>query len=86
MSRGSGAFVPRRVEPEFYSPLQRRMLKDIDAASRWVFNYDLSTPPKVAAVGLNLFAEFLDFPQQRELIITRSAEKIDKVWKEPGGL
>ena len=86
MSRGSGSFVPRRVEPEFYSPLQQRMLKDIDAASHWVFNYDLSTPPKVAAVGLNLFAEFLDFPQQREHIITRAAEKIEKAWRESGAL
>lgn len=86
MSRGSGAFVPRWVEPEFYSPLQQRMLKDIDAASHWVFNYDLSTPPEVAAVGLNLFAEFLDFPQQRQHIITRSAEKIDKVWRAQGAL
>ena len=84
MSRGSGAFVPRRVEPEFYSPLQQRMLKDIDAAQQWVFNYDLSTPPQVAAAGLNLFVEFLDFPQQREYIITRSAKKIEKVWKESG--
>ena len=86
MSRGSGAFVPRRVQPEFYSPMQQRMLKDIDATPHWAFNYDLSTPPEVAAVGLNLFVEFLDFPQQREHIITRSAEKIDKVWREPGAI
>lgn len=86
MSHGSGAFVPRRVEPEFYSPLQQRMLKDIDAATQWVFNYDLSTPPEVAAAGLNLFVEFLDFPQQREHIIMRSAEKIDKIWKKSGAM
>jgi len=82
MSRGSGGFVPNtRVEEDFYSPMQQRMKKDIEQTPQWVFNYDLATPPPVATVGLNLFTEFLEFPEQREDIITNTAVKIEALWK-----
>lgn len=82
MSHGSGAFVPNlHVEQEFYSPMQQKMLKEIQQTPRWAFNYDLATPPLIAARGLNLFNEFLEFPEQREESITNTAIKIEKLWK-----
>lgn len=56
MSRGSGGFVPNTmVEEDFYSPMQQRMKKDIEQNPQWVFNYDLATPPPVAAVGPSIY-------------------------------
>ncbi len=82
MSRGSGAFVPHLgVEKDFYSPMQQRMLKDVQQTPRWVFNYDLATPPLVAIAGLTLFSEILEFPDQREDIINASTIKIQNLWK-----
>jgi len=81
MSRGSGAFVPHLgIEKDFYSPMQQRMLKDIQQTPRWAFNYDLATPPPVAAAGLNLFSDFLEFPDQRDDIIAHAAIKIETLW------
>ena len=82
MSRGSGAFVPHLgVEKNFYSPMQRRMLNDVQQTPRWAFNYDLATPPLIATAGLNLFCEVLEFPDQRDDIITTTSIKIAKLWK-----
>ncbi|MDR3563344.1 MAG: extracellular solute-binding protein [Negativicutes bacterium] len=82
MSRGSGAFVPHLgTLPNFYSPMQQRMLKEIQTTPHWVFNYDLSASPQVAAAGLNLFIEFLELPEQQEEIITRAAAKIQGLSK-----
>lgn len=82
MSRGSGAFVPHvGVEKEFYSPMQQRMLKDIQQTPQWAFNYDLATPPTIATLGLNLFNEILEFPEQQDTIINETIPKIEKHWK-----
>lgn len=82
MSRGSGSFVPHLgVEEDFYSPMQQRMLHDIRQTPRWAFNYDLATPPLIAMAGLNLFNEFIEFPDQREESITHTAGKMKTLWK-----
>lgn len=82
MSRGSGGFVPHLgVDKEFYSPMQQRMLHDVQQTPRWAFNYDLATPPAIATAGLNLFSDILEFPDQREDLIHTTATKIEKLWK-----
>lgn len=70
MSKGSGALAPsREVPPETYSPMQRRILKIVQNAPDWAFNYDLATPPTVAGYGLDLFKKFLINPKgYRELL------------------
>ncbi len=82
MSRASGAFVPRSdVSAAFYSPMQQRMAAELAVTPRWAFNYDLSTPPAMANAGLALFSEFLEFPDQRNELITRTATKISRLWR-----
>jgi multiple sugar transport system substrate-binding protein/raffinose/stachyose/melibiose transport system substrate-binding protein len=63
ISRGSGALAPnQRVSVTFYSEIQQRVRQEIDSSPYFAFNYDLSTPPAVAQLGLNAFSEFLAFP------------------------
>ncbi len=63
ISRGSGALAPnQRVPVTFYSDIQQRVRQEIDSSPYFAFNYDLSTPPAVAQLGLNAFSEFLAFP------------------------
>ncbi len=64
ISRGSGALAPnKRISRGFYSDIQQRVLDDTASSPFFAFNYDLSTPPAVAELGLNAFSEFLAFPK-----------------------
>ena len=45
-----------------------RVLQEIAHSSHFAFNYDLSTPPEIAEIGLNAFTEFLEFPADRQTI------------------
>lgn len=76
MSRGSGALSPSlAIPPSFYSPLKQRILRDVQAADRWAFNYDLSTPPAVAGPGLDAFKLLVVNPSDLREILPRLAEK-----------
>lgn len=56
-----GALSPNvNVGEASYTPVQKKALGFVKAASGFVFNYDLATPPPVAEVGLNMFAKFLN--------------------------
>ncbi|QOX77558.1 extracellular solute-binding protein [Trichlorobacter lovleyi] len=69
LSKGSGALAPSRTVPvSFYGDIQRRVLQEIARSSHFAFNYDLSTPPEIAEIGLNAFTEFLEFPADRQTI------------------
>lgn len=83
MSKGSGAFIPHTaVDPSFYSPMQQRMLQEVNSTPQWVFNYDLATPPAIAAVGLDSFSEFLAFPEHIDEIMHRAAQQVDRLWSQ----
>ncbi|MCB1499117.1 MAG: extracellular solute-binding protein [Bauldia sp.] len=49
-----------KVDASTYTPVMRRALKTVADADAFAFNYDLATPPPVAEVGLNMFAEFMN--------------------------
>ena len=62
-SRGSGALAPnRQIEDGFYGDIQRRVKQELARSEKFAFAFDLSTPPAVATLGLDAFAEFLAFP------------------------
>ena len=74
ISRGSGALAANTQVPRgFYSGIQQRMLAEIERSPHFAFNYDLATPPAVAALGLDAFSEFLAFPQSRRRIVDQLA-------------
>lgn len=63
MSRGSGALSPSlQVGASSYGNLHRAALEEISRADSWAFNYDLAAPPSLSPIGLDLFAEFLEYP------------------------
>ena len=75
MSRGSGAFAPNRlVQRQSYSSFQQGILDDMEMSRHWAFAFDLSTPPAVAQIGLDAFAEFLEFPGQ----YPRTLKEVDR--------
>lgn len=65
LSRSTGAMAPSlQVADGSYSPLKKAIRAEIAKTRFWAFNYDLATPPGRAEIGLNLFAEFMDQPDQ----------------------
>ncbi|MBL8965540.1 MAG: extracellular solute-binding protein, partial [Spirochaetaceae bacterium] len=76
MSRGSGALAPSAaVPPSFYTGIRRQVREVVAAAPRWAFNYDLAAPPEASAIGLDLFASFLQFPGQYRALLERAEER-----------
>lgn len=76
-SKNSGALSPNITIPDsFYTDLKIRIRQDIQKAPNWAFPYDLATPPDEAEVGLNMFAEFLEFPGQYQSIAKRADQEI----------
>lgn len=71
ISRGTGALAPNQeVRAEsVYSPLKIIIAAEVARASAWAFNYDLATSPERAEIGLDLFAEFLEFPDQYQRLL-----------------
>lgn len=83
MSRATGSLSPNQQMPaSFYTPLQHRLLQAIQASSGWAFNYDLATPPPVAEVGLQSFADFLEQPARYPDILAETARKAQAYFAE----
>lgn len=70
------------VDASSYTPVMQHALKAVDAADVFAFNYDLSTPPPVAEVGLSMFARFMDDPSQVDSILEQTAADAEKAFKE----
>ena len=77
MSKVIGSFSPNITMPvSFYTDLQQRMLHTMNTTPYWAFNYDLATPPPVAEIGLNSFAEFLAEPDRYPDILKETQERV----------
>jgi ABC-type glycerol-3-phosphate transport system substrate-binding protein len=82
ISEGSGALAPNmRVPDQFYNKTQLKALAEIARSDYFAFNYDLATPPVVAAKGLNAFTEFLVFPDAYPEIQTQLAKDVEAAFK-----
>ena len=83
-SLGSGAFSPNvQVPKDIYSPLKRRIEKEMVSAPEWAFNYDLATKPAIAEKGLNSFSELLAFPGQYQEILSHLRREIGESRQKP---
>ena len=77
ISRGTGAIAPGLAVPDaVYSPLQKSIRAEISRASAWAFNFDLAAPPERAEAGLELFAQFLEFPRQYKVLLERTDKRL----------
>ncbi|OHD14960.1 MAG: hypothetical protein A2086_14010 [Spirochaetes bacterium GWD1_27_9] len=79
ISKYIGNIAPNINVPEsFYGEFQKNTVNIIKNTPNWAFNYDLATSPEIAEIGLNAFAEFIEFPELYKTIL----ENIDKKIKE----
>lgn len=68
-----GALSPNvNVDVATYTPVMSRALDTVKAADAFAFNYDLATPPPVAEVGLNMFAEFMSDSSNIDALMERT--------------
>jgi len=83
LSIGSGALAPSLDVPHsFYSPLQKRIIAEIQTASAWAFNYDLATPPEIAELGMNSFQELIEFPGEYMKILKNVEREAKIIFKK----
>lgn len=65
MLKGIGSLSPNQEMPmSLYTEYQQEMLRAINDAPYWAFNYDLSTPEPVAEIGLQAFVKFVERPDR----------------------
>ncbi|MDP2119730.1 MAG: extracellular solute-binding protein [Hoeflea sp.] len=70
------------IDPSIYTPVMQKAAKAVADADAFVFNYDLSTPPPVAEVGLSMFSRFMDDPSKVDAILDQAAEDAKKAFTE----
>lgn len=82
MALGSGSLSPSlEVPSNTYGVLQREILQNIQEQKYWAFNYDLATKPEVAELGLQLFSEFLEFPEAYQTLLKEMAHNSALLFK-----
>lgn len=80
ISRAMGALAPNLlVLDRHYSPSKQVLRDEIARNHAWAFNYDLATPPERAEIGLNLFAAFVDAPEQATALLKQTAAQMAKL-------
>ncbi len=78
-----GALSPNvKVDPSAYTLVMKKALDTVQAADDFVFNYDLATPPPVAEVGLDMFAEFLNDPSKVDTLLEKTQSKAAVAFKK----
>ncbi len=78
ISKYSGCLSPNLNVPEsFYTDIQKNLAAVIKNTPNWAFNYDLATSPENAEIGLNAFAEFVEFPDLYKTILYNVEQKIN---------
>ena len=71
-AEGAGNLAPSlMVDTSNYNDVVARIASEIAESAVYAFNYDLATPPPVAEVGLNSFAEFMANPGDYEAMLER---------------
>lgn len=77
--KGWGNISPNtNVEKSFYTPMQQRIAEEMLSSENWGFNYDLATTPEISEIGLNMLSQFLEIPNQYNIIMDKTADKIKK--------
>lgn len=78
-----GALSPNvKVDVSTYTPVMQRALAAVNNAEAFAFNYDLATPPPVAEVGLNMFAEFMNDPSNIDALMDKTQAAAADAFKE----
>ncbi len=70
------------VDPSVYNDLIQRVISTVAGASNFAFNYDLATPPPVAEVGLSMFQELMENPNDYEDILSRAQDSAQSAFAQ----
>ncbi len=78
---GAGHLAPSLLaDTSGYDTVKARIAAEIAGDAVFAFNYDLATPPPVAEVGLNAFAEFMAYPAEYEAMLERVEADAQAEW------
>lgn len=78
-----GALSPNvNVDVATYTPVMQRALDAVNGADAFAFNYDLATPPPVAEVGLNMFAEFMNDSSDIDGLMDKTQKGAEDAFKQ----
>lgn len=78
MVKGWGNISPNiQLEKSFYSEMQQRIIDKINSAEKWGFAFDLSMNPKASEIGLNMFVEFLEMPEEYKAILDKTQKELE---------
>lgn len=78
-----GALSPNvEVDVATYTPVMQRALDTVNNADAFAFNYDLATPPPVAEVGLNMFAEFMNDSSDVDSLMDKTQKGAEDAFTE----
>lgn len=81
-SRASNAIAPNiPLDQSQYSPLQRRMSDFVRENPHDVTAFDLSTPPLVAEIAMDLFKDFLLNPDTIDQLLIDADKKMQQAYK-----
>jgi ABC-type glycerol-3-phosphate transport system substrate-binding protein len=69
------------VDASNYNSVMLKAFNTVAASDTFAFNYDLSTPPPVAEVGLSMFTRFMDDPSKVDAILSQVASDAAAAFK-----
>lgn len=81
MSRTFGSIPPRSLDLADDAPeIQNEIRREVDAAQVWATNLDLSVPAPAAEAALNLFREFLRFPDRYPQLLAGASQEFSQAY------
>ena len=70
------------VSTSIYTVVMQHAFEVVKNAPTFAFNYDLTTPPPVAEVGLSMFTQFIDQPSEYKKILTQTQTASARAFKQ----
>jgi len=76
-----GSLSPNsKIDKSIYNIVQNKAVEAVESTDHFTFNYDLTTTPPMAEVGLNMFTEFLDDPTDYMGMLERTEAQAKEIF------
>ncbi|MEV5575500.1 extracellular solute-binding protein [Spirillospora sp. NPDC052269] len=83
MALAQGALAPNQnADLKSQNEVMHKAAKEVKAASTFVFNYDLATPPEMSEPGLNTIQKFVDDPAKLDGDLQEAQSAADGAFKK----
>jgi len=81
-AKAQGALSPNKnVSPSIYTSVMKKALDVVNNSDTFAFNYDLATTPPMAEVGLSMFSQFMDNPDDYADYLKRAQTSAEEIFK-----